>query len=84
MHKEISLKFKKSYGSDLMQAGVQRIRQFLPGVISIEPVFPDTDKAELKLFYILQVDPAVLDYLLIELGEDPNVELAFEPPTRTL
>ncbi len=81
-NKAISVKFRKFDDLDWVEIAAERIRSFT-GVVKVEAVFPDTDDDRLKLLYVLQVAPSLVDHVLMRLKADPNVELAFEPPART-
>lgn len=83
MNKDVTLKFKKFEDPDLIELAVERIRM-VPGVVNIDPVFPDTNDSELKRLHVLKVVPLLVEQVLAKLKQDPNVELAYEPPARTL
>ncbi len=78
--KEVTLKFKKFDDPDLIEFAAERFRSFT-GVVDVESVFPDTNDSELRRLYVLKVAPSFIDQVLAKLKADPNVELAFEPPS---
>ena len=78
MSKRLSLEFRKFDNPDLLEVAVERIRR-ISGVINIEPLFPGTEDAEEKAFYILEVIDTDEEHVLLNVEADPNVDSVFDP-----
>lgn len=80
MDKPVTVKLRKSSS---VKDTLARIKQ-IPDVVWIEPVFPDEADPVLSRFCVAQVKSSAVEQVLLNLRQDPDVELAYESPVRKL
>ena len=84
MSNRISFKLRKSVStSGSAEIVLERIGQ-IPNIGKIERIFHDAaDNSELAGFFTMEeIEPSALKQVLEKLKQDPDVEYAYEPPTR--
>lgn len=71
--KTITFKFRNSAS---IKTALERISDFPYNMIACS--FPDKTDPELATWYMMKVDPLVVEQVVAELKEDPDVQFAYE------